>query len=191
MCIIKWDKIFIKSSAASLIVRSIITPPQVTNAAVGADATFSCFAIGDVEAKITFHKANNDEEVGSVDVMNRSNGDGSVTTRGFITLSNVNDTDNNSKYYCKAVWSSVNEVVKSANVALFVLNLKGSTSSVRGVRGAVAEFQCRADVRLKTNSGGDPNYLVRGKKVNAETSVSWKYLDSSDSSWKSIDNFNR
>ena len=190
MCIIKWDTIFIKSSAATLIVRSIITPPQVTNAAVGAGAKFFCFAIGDVVAIITFHKANNNEEVGSVDIMNQTNGDGSVTTRGFITLSNVNDTDNSSEYYCKAVWSSLNVVVKSASVALFVLNLKGSTSSVGGVRGTVAEFQCRADVRLKANSGGDP-YLVRGKKVNADTSVSWKYFDSSDSSWKSIDNVNR
>ena len=86
------------------------------------------------------------------------------------------------------MWNT--NTVTSDNVALSVLDLTGSTATVWSVSGAVAEFQCSADVLLKANSGGDP-YLVSGDEVNAGTSVSWEYYDTTDSTWKSTDSVNR
>ena len=188
ICLIKWGRISIKSSAATLTVRSITTPPQPTNAAVGAEAKFSCFAKGDSEATITLHKTVGHEEVGSVATTTQNNADSTITTSGVITISNVNKADHAGDYYCKAVWNT--NIVTSDNVALSVLDLIGSTATVWSVSGAVAEFQCSSDVLLKANSGGDP-YLVSGEKVNADTSVSWEYFDTTDSSWKSTNTVTR
>ena len=179
-CALRWGRVFLESTPASLTVRTITSPPRPTNVAKGAEAEFTCKTVADSEATINIHVSSGREATGWVDV---DTVEGVVTTTDFMILFNVTES---SICFCKARWGE--NVVRSADVSVSVLDVTSSTTTVWGVVGKVAEFGCSADVLLKTN--GQP-YLVNGEKVFATTLVTWEFFDTADSTWKSSDTKSR
>ena len=180
-CALRWGRVFLESTPASLTVRTITSPPRPTNVAKGAEAKLTCKTVTDSAATITFH-ASSGEVVSTVE-NSVETVEGVVTTTGFLSLSGVTESG---VYYCQAGWGE--NVVRSDDVSVSVLEVTSSTTTVWGVVGKVAEFGCSADVLLKTN--GQP-YLVNGEKVFATTLVSWEFFDTADSTWKSSDTNSR
>ena len=153
---------------------------MTTNVAKGGEAKFTCKTTGDAEGTITFHKAADNTQVGSV-VATPATADGVVTTTGVLTIAAAGDADS-FEYYCKATWSG-NEV-KSANVYLAVLGITETTPTAWGVNAKSAQFECKSDAVLKKNVAGDAIMTDDGKKIFADATVTWEYWDSATSTWK-------
>ena len=187
LCTIKWGTIFIKSNPATLTVRTISEPPMTTNVAKGGEAKFTCKTTGDAEGTITFHKAADNTQVGSV-VATPATADGVVTTTGVLTIAAAGDADS-FEYYCKATWSG-NEV-KSANVYLAVLGITETTPTAWGVNAKSAQFECKSDAVLKKNVGGDALLDTNGDDIRAAATITWEYYDTATTTWKATTEDNR
>ena len=187
LCTIKWGTIFIKSSAATLTVRTISEPPQVTNVAKGGDAQLTCKTTGDSAGTITFHKTSDDTPVGSV-TPSQVEDAGVITTTGVLTISGAQAADS-IEYYCKASWDA-NEV-KSANVYLSVLGITDISSAAWGVVTKSTQFVCKSDALLKKNANGDAYMNADMKKVQAPATITWEYFDTDSSTWKASTDDNR
>jgi hypothetical protein len=185
---IKWGTIFIRSSTATLKIRSISEPPKITNVAKGGEAKFTCKATGDAEATITFHKSDN-QAVGNVVPTTKTDNNGVVTTTGVLTISDAKESDS-FDYYCKAVWSGDAQEVKSDPVYLSVMGVSKITPEVWGVFQKSTQFKCESDASLKKNKG---EFLKNkaDKKINTKTTITWEYYDKASSSWKSTTEDNR
>merc|ERR1712176_534758 len=141
-CTVKWGTIFIKSSAATLTVRTISEPPKITNVAKGGEAKLTCKTTGDAKSTITFHNADGDAEVGTVAQSDETDS-GVVTTTGILTISNAQSA-NALDYYCKATWNAEGGFEKSSIVHLTVLDITYSTPTAWGVATKVAQFVCKS-----------------------------------------------
>ena len=180
-CTVKWGTIFIKSSLATLTVRTISEPPKITNVAKGGEAKLTCKTTGDAKSTITFHNAAGDAEVGTVAQSDETDS-GVVTTTGILTISNAQSA-NALDYYCKATWNAEGGFEKSSNVHLTVLDITYSTPTAWGVATKVAQFVCKSDATLKENKDDD---LLdeQNKPIHTTATITWQYYDSATSTWK-------
>ena len=184
LCTVKWGTIFIRSTAATLKIRTISVPPQTTNVAKGGDASFPCQTTGDAAATITFHKTADNSVVGTVTTSEDTAGE-VVTTTGILTISGAQES-NSFEYYCKASWGGVGNEVTSDNVYLSVLGVTDTTSIVWGVATKSARFECKSDANLKKNAAGDNVYPKDDdtNPVGATSVITWQYYDETTSDWK-------
>ena len=160
---------------------------MTTNVAKGGEAKFTCKTTGDAEGTITFHKAADNTQVGSV-VATPATVGGVVTTTGVLTIAAAGDADS-FEYYCKASWSG-NEV-KSANVYLAVLGITETTPTAWGVNAKSAQFECKSDAVLKKNVGGDALLDTNGNDIRAAATITWEYYDTTTTTWKATTEDNR
>ncbi|KAL5260836.1 hypothetical protein ACHWQZ_G006764 [Mnemiopsis leidyi] len=180
-CALRWDGVYLESTPVSLAIRTITLPPLTSFSASGADVKLTCQTVADSAATLTFHTGGG-EAVSSVEVETETAGD-VVTSTAVLTLPGVTQSG---VYYCRAGWGD--NLVRSDDVSVSVLDITSSTTTVWGLVGKVAQLACSADVLLKTNTAP---FLVDGARVYATTVVTWEYFDTTDSTWKSSDTNSR
>ena len=131
---IKWRKIFIKSSPSKLTVRTISSPPVTTNVVKGGAGQLNCQATGDSAATISFHRVTDHQSLGTV-VNTNSESNGMVTSTGVLAVgSDVTDSEDSIEFYCKASWIQGKEV-KSNSVYLSILDITGTSETTWGAAG--------------------------------------------------------
>ena len=174
----KWSYVAIKSTEAELKVQRISMAPVHSAVVVGAEFKLSCTATNldtnDVPA-ITFHKSGDATELSTV----ASVTDGASVT-GTLTISAAT-VAMKGMYYCKATWKAGTVDSDTAYLSVLTWN-DGADTSVWGVTGKKAVFNCQYDVLVRMS---ESKPIDSGDK-HVTTSVVWKYKAVNGASWTDI-----